>query len=172
METLLKIHLRVALCAGLLLHSGVALAAGTYDARIAAGEILTPKPAPAPRLNGPTIYGARPGKVFLYRIPCQGVRPIRFEVTGLPAGLTVDADTGIITGTVPATKGDYAMTFTARNGHGSATRPFQLVVGDKLALTPPTGWNSWGGYMLFVSDAVMRQAADVLVNRGLADVGF
>ena len=26
------------------------------------------------------------------------------------------------------------------------------------------GWNSWGGHMLFVSDELMRKAADVLVS--------
>ena len=64
------------------------------------------------------------------------------------------------------------MTFTAKNNHGETSRPFKLVVGDKLALTPPTGWNSWGGQMINVSDAVMRKAADLMVERGLADVGF
>ncbi len=152
--------------------SWFAHAAESYDARIADREILTPLPGPAPRLNGPQVYGVRPGKQFLYRIPCQGTRPLRFEVQGLPAGLVLEAETGVITGTAPGKKGDYAMTFSARNGHGADSRAFQLVVGDKLALTPPTGWNSWGGHMLYVSDAMMRRAADVIVNRGLADVGF
>ena len=40
--------------------------------------ILTPKPGPQPRINGPKVYGARPGHPFLYRIPCTGTRPIRF----------------------------------------------------------------------------------------------
>jgi alpha-galactosidase len=34
------------------------------------------------------------------------------------------------------------MTFTAKNNHGETSRPFKIVAGDKLALTPPTGWNS------------------------------
>ncbi|HWH67919.1 MAG TPA: NPCBM/NEW2 domain-containing protein, partial [Candidatus Sulfotelmatobacter sp.] len=34
--------------------------------------ILTPKPGPAPRINGPKVYGCRPGSPFLYRIPAQG----------------------------------------------------------------------------------------------------
>jgi alpha-galactosidase len=146
--------------------------AETYDARTAEKQILTPVPPSAPRINGPVIYGARPGNPFLYRIPTQGERPIRFEVKDLPDGLKLDADTGVITGVTPARRGDHPMTFSAKNKHGETSRPFKIVVGDKLALTPPTGWNSWGGQMINVSDAVMRKAADMMVDRGLADVGF
>ena len=31
----------------------------------------------------------------------------------------------------------------AENAVGAAERPFKIVVGDTLALTPPMGWNSW-----------------------------
>src|ERR1051325_6736964 len=53
--------------------------------------ILTPRPGPAPRINGPKIYGARPGNPFLYRIPVQGERPMRFSASRLPRGLNLDA---------------------------------------------------------------------------------
>src|SRR5512138_3795939 len=59
---------------------------------------LTPKPGPAPRVNGPQVYGCRPGHPFLYRIPAQGERPMVFSAASLPAGLSLDADTGIIAG--------------------------------------------------------------------------
>ena len=49
-----------------------------------ANEILTPAPKPQPRINGPMVYGCRPGHFFLYRIPCQGERPITFSAKGLP----------------------------------------------------------------------------------------
>ncbi len=143
-----------------------------YDARIAEREILTPEPAEAPSINGPKIYGVRPGMKFIYRIPCQGERPIRFKVKRLPSGLKLDAEKGIITGRAPEKKGNYLMTLKAKNTHGKDSRPYKLVVGDKIALTPPVGWNTWGGHMLFVSDELMRKAADIFVERGLADVGF
>ncbi len=143
-----------------------------YDARIGEAEILTPSPVQTPRINGPKVYGARPGKTFVYRIPCQGQRPMMFAVQGLPSGLKLDAEQGILTGTVPQKRGDYPMTFTAMNAQGTVSRDFKLVVGDKLCLTPPMGWNSWGGHMFHISDAVMRLCADIMVERGLADVGF
>ena len=61
-------------------------------------EILTPRPKPQPRINGPLVYGCRPGHPFLYRIPCQGERPIRFTVKGLPKELILDPATGVISG--------------------------------------------------------------------------
>jgi alpha-galactosidase len=143
-----------------------------YDARIGEKEMLTPPPALTPRLNGPKVYGVRPDKFFLYRIPCQGERPIRFRVDGLPKGLYVNSETGIITGRVSTAEGEYPVTVKAENSHGKSERLLKIVVGDAIALTPPTGWNSWGGHMVEVSDRIMRKAADVFVNRGLADVGF
>ena len=165
--------------AGILLFAAVVLIQAqtaprhrVADARTADWEILTPRPAEQPRINGPKIYGARPNKQFLYRIPCQGARPIRFEATGLPGSIKLDTEKGILTGRAPAQTGTFAVKFTARNAAGADTREFKLVGGDRIALTPPMGWNSWGGHMLMVSDEVMRKATDLMVSRGLADVGF
>ena len=134
-------------------------------------EIYTPKPGPKPRINGPLVYGCRPGHPFLYRIPCQGERPIRFSVKGLPDGLQLDPSTGIITGTVPA-KGEYPLLIQAVNSKGKAKRDFKLVSGDKLALTPPMGWNHWYAHYDRITDKMMREAADVMISSGMADVGY
>ncbi|UCC98802.1 MAG: hypothetical protein JSW66_02690, partial [Phycisphaerales bacterium] len=105
--------------------------------------ILTPKPGAKPRINGPKLYGCRPGRPFIYRIPCTGKRPMTFSAQNLPRTLALDAATGIIRGAAPVRRGDYLVTLKAANRHGSAQRPFKIVVGDTLALTPPMGWNSW-----------------------------
>lgn len=151
----------------------IILASGQpYDARTGEKEILTPHPLREPRINGPKIYGARPGKEFIYRIPCQGERPVEFEVKGIPQGINLDPGKGILTGKAPAQKGEYTMTVTARNKFGKTSRLFTLIVGEKIALTPPTGWNSWGGHMIHVTDETIRKAAEVFETRGLADAGF
>jgi len=134
--------------------------------------ILTPAPGPAPRINGPRVIGARPGHPFIYRIPCTGTRPIRFSAPGLPAGLSLDADSGIISGRVPEEPGRYPVTLQAENGRGTSERPFVIVVGSKLALTPPMGWNSWYIHYDRVTGEVMRQAADRMVSSGMADFGY
>lgn len=133
--------------------------------------ILTPKPPREPRINGPKIYGCRPGNPFLYRIPTTGERPLRFTAEGLPGSLRLDADTGIITGAAPE-PGTRTVTLRAKNLHGSAARAFKIVSGDTLALTPPMGWNHWYTHYNRVTDAVMREAADVMVRTGMADVGY
>ena len=130
---------------------------------------------PAPRINGPLVYGCRPEHPFLYRIPCTGERPIKFSAQNLPAGLSLDPNTGIIAGTTPA-KGEYVVTLSAENyasnkenGRRTSERTFKLVVGDTLALTPPMGWNSWYIHYNRVTEATMRAAADQMIASGMAD---
>ena len=57
-------------------------AAGAGEPRI----ILTPKPGPAPRINGARVFGVRPGSPFLFTIPATGERPMTFAVDDLPDG--------------------------------------------------------------------------------------
>ncbi len=133
--------------------------------------LLTPPAPAAPRLNGPTVYGVRPGSPFLYRIPATGERPLAFAARGLPPGLALDAHSGIITGCV-AKAGTYRATLTASNSHGQAKRLFRIVAGDTLALTPPMGWNSWYIHYQVVSEASLREAADQMIHSGMADYGY
>jgi alpha-galactosidase len=134
-------------------------------------EILTPAPKPQPRINGPLVYGCRPGHPFFYRIPCQGEKPISFTVKGLPKGLKLDPVTGIITGTVP-TAGTYTLQIKAKNQKGKDSREFKIIAGEKLALTPPMGWNHWYAHYDRITDKMMREAADVMISSGMADVGY
>jgi len=134
--------------------------------------ILTPRPGPAPRINGPTVYGTRPGRPFIYRIPCTGQRPIEFGAKKLPRDLNLDKATGIITGTTPKKPRPYKVTLTASNARGIAKRSFTIVVGDTLALTPPMGWNHWYTWYNRITDRHLRQAADVMISSGMADYGY
>lgn len=134
--------------------------------------ILTPKSGPAPRINGPAVYGARSGHPFLYRIPCTGRRPVRFSAAGLPDSLHLDEATGIISGRVPDRKGEFAVTLGAVNQEGSASRALRIVVGDTLALTPPMGWNDWYTHYGRITDKLMRQGADAMIASGMADFGY
>lgn len=140
-------------------------------AREAAELTLTPKPPPEPRINGPKIYGARPGNPFLYSIPATGTRPIEFSADGLPSGLFVDRKRGRITGAVRQ-RGEYTVRLRAKNAHGEAERMLKLVIGDTVALTPPLGWNSWNCFASDVDDAKVRAAAEAMVRSGLADHGW
>jgi len=134
-------------------------------------QILTPNPGPAPRINGPSLTGVTPGHDVLYKIPVTGTKPITYSASNLPHGLTLDATTGIVHGTI-ATRGRYSVTFTARNSAGSASKSFTFVAEGQLALTPAMGWNSWNAYGRAVSDSLARAAADAMVSKGLIDHGW
>ncbi len=134
--------------------------------------ILTPQPGPVPRINGPKVYGARPGHPFLYRIPCTGFRPIRFSAEGLPPSLHLDHASGIISGNVPERPGEYPITLRATNKKGNSARPFKIVVGDTLALTPPMGWNDWYSHYDRITEKLIREAADAMIASGMADFGY
>ena len=114
----------------------------------------------------------RPGKPFVYRIPCTGTRPVTFSVDRLPDTLALDPKTGVVTGRAPQEPGDYTLTLRAENAHGTASRPFTLVVGDTLALTPPMGWNSWYLHEAEVTEQDIRRAADAMTASGMADYGY
>ena len=133
--------------------------------------ILTPKAPDTPCINGPKVYGARPMADFLYRIPVSGLRPMRFSAKGLPKGLKLDADKGIISGKARK-KGSYTVQITVSNSLGSDSRELRIEIGEGIALTPPMGWNSWNCWGDRVTAENILQAARALDEKGLADYGW
>ena len=151
-------------------EGGAPAAAGAAPAQAQPG-ILTPASGPAPRINGPRIFGARPGAPFLYTIPATGDRPMKFAADGLPVGLKLDETNGQITGSV-GTAGNYAVTLRASNAAGKNEKTFRIVIGDKIALTPPMGWNSWNCWGDSVSGQKILSSAQALVKTGLNNHGW
>ncbi|HTO93743.1 MAG TPA: putative Ig domain-containing protein [Bacteroidota bacterium] len=146
----------------------------TYiDSRMqdAAAEVLTPPLPPSPRINGARVFGVRPGNPFLFTIAASGRRPMTFAADDLPEGLELDSATGRITGTL-ASPGTFAVTLRARNDAGTAERTLKIVAGERIALTPPLGWNSWNCFASAVDDAKVRAAADAMVRSGLSQHGW
>ena len=141
------------------------------EAEVCAPYILTP-PAPAtPRYNGPLVFGVRPGSPVIFRLPFSGDKPMKYAVEGLPEGVVLDPDKGVLSGSC-AREGDYPLVFTATNDKGSASAQFTLKVGTQIGLTPPMGWNSWNCWGLSVSQEKVMASAAALINRGLADYGY
>ncbi|HAV22896.1 MAG TPA: alpha-galactosidase [Bacteroidetes bacterium] len=146
----------------------LAVAAQAQDV---APSILTPPAKETPKINGPTIFGARPGSPFLYTIPATGNRPMTYSVTDLPKGLACDPTTGHISGTV-GNAGTYTVTLVVTNGLGKDERSLRIVIGDKVALTPPLGWNSWNCWAGSVDADKVRASAGAMVEKGLRDHGW
>ena len=133
--------------------------------------ILTPKPAATPRINGPKIFGVRPGSPFLFTIPATGERPMTFTAKGLPKELKLDAATGRITGVLKKA-GEYKVTLSAKNALGMAQKPFRIIVGEDIALTPPMGWNSWNCWASAVDQEKVLRSARAMAASGLAQHGW
>jgi len=129
--------------------------------------ILTPPVPPEPRLVGPSVFGVRPGRPVVFQVAATGDRPMRFAAEGLPPGVTVDAETGRLGGSAPPEPGDHAVALAAENARGRASRTLTLRVGDRIALTPPMGWNSWNCWGNAVDREKIRDAA-----RGMAEAGL
>jgi hypothetical protein len=133
--------------------------------------VLTPAASAVPHINGPAVVGARPGRDFIFTVPVSGERPLRITAKGLPASLKLDTATGILRGTTPKA-GTYQVTFTAHNAMGSTKRKVDFVIGDRLALTPPMGWNSWNAWGLAVDEEKVVASAKTFVAKGLRDHGW
>lgn len=133
--------------------------------------ILTPKPGDTPKINSAGIYGVRPDSPFLFRIAATGERPMTFSAQNLPEGLKIDAQTGIISGKIAA-KGIYQVVLSAKNAKGSASKKLKIDSGDRIALTPTMGWNSWNCFGHEVSADKVKRAADALVKTGLVNHGW
>jgi alpha-galactosidase len=126
---------------------------------------------PQPRIHGPSVFGVRPGSPLLYTIPATGERPMQFNVDELPPGVAVDARTGQITGEL-SEKGEHAVVLRARNAKGTAEKKFRIVVGDRIAITPPMGWNSWNCWAAAVDQGKVLRSARAMVASGLIEHGW
>lgn len=160
------------LCPGVQAGATAAVRDGANRVALSPVPVLrTPKSPDTPRINGPSVFGVRPGAPCVYRIPASGERPIAFAVDGLPDGLRLDPKTGELSGVVKQA-GRYELTLHARNAKGEARKTFRLVVGETIALTPPLGWNSWNCWGSKVDAEKVLRSARGLVASGLIDHGW
>ena len=141
------------------------------DAVLTNPYILTPAAPATPRYNDPLVFGVRPGSPVIFRLAFSGEKPMKYAVEGLPEGVVLDPDKGVLSGSC-AVEGEYPLTFIATNAKGSAKASFTLKVGPQIALTPPMGWNSWNCWGLSVSQEKVMASASAFINAGLADYGY
>jgi len=132
--------------------------------------ILTPPVSAAPRINGPTVIGVRPGRQVFHRLGVTGEQPLRISVdsSGL---LQYDPKLRLITGRIDR-PGSYDVRITATNAKGTAERQLTVKVGETISLTPAMGWNSWNCFTEHVTQEKVESAAEAMVSTGLADHGW
>jgi hypothetical protein len=88
-------------------------------------------------MEPPTITSARMrtaliGSSFSYQIIASNA-PDHFDATPLPAGLTIDEATGIISGTVPSVIGTHTIALQAANAGGPGLATLTLYVNEAKA---------------------------------------
>lgn len=115
--------------------------------------------------------GNYPATPFLFYIPTSGERPIKWHAENLPKGLKLDKETGIIKGKV-VEKGTYKVMLKAENALGTDTQELLINIGDELLLTPPMGWNSWNTFGRHLTEELLLQTADAMVENGMRDLGY
>ena len=84
--------------------------------------------AAKPKITSATTASGTVGVAFSYQITAdQAIPPGGWGATGLPAGLTVNTNTGLISGT-PTAAGTYSVTISATNANGTGTATLTLTI--------------------------------------------
>jgi alpha-galactosidase len=143
----------------------------TYSLVATEPYILTPAPKAEPKITGAKVFGVRPGSPFQFLVTATGDKPMTFSATGLPKELNINTQTGLITGKL-SKAGTYVVKLEAKNAKGKFQRKLRVECGDRIALTPPMGWNSWNCFAQEVSAEKVKRAADAMVKSGLINHGW
>lgn len=110
----------------------IAIRATNADGAFTQVFTLTINPAPsAPAIKSPTSAIGTVGTPFTFNITTDPAAT-SFSSNSLPDGLSLNADTGVITG-VPTTPGITAVTLTATNGSGSGSGPLQITINSSAS---------------------------------------
>jgi hypothetical protein len=95
---------------------------GSYGSVLTLTVTAPPLPNIAPTLTASAVSGS----TFSYQIPVTGM-VTSYLVTGLPAGLSFDSSTGIISGTA-STTGSYPVSILVANDVGTVSSTLTLTV--------------------------------------------
>lgn len=125
--------------------SGTPTTAGTYSVTVSATNaggtgtkvVTFTISNPAPVISSAATASGTVGAAFTYSIAASNA-PTSYSATGLPAGLTVNTSTGVISGT-PTAAGTYTTTVSATNTTGTGTKQVVITIAN------PTGSTPYGG---------------------------
>ncbi len=98
---------------------------------------VTTTPVITSPVSGSTLPAATVGVNYNTTITAAGVPAPTFTATGLPDGLSIDTNTGVISGT-PTTADSYSISVTATNTAGDDTATYTLPVDTAATTTSVT----------------------------------
>ena len=99
-------------------------------------QLTNPSPEGSPVISSATAATAVAGTSFQYQITASD-SPVSFAASGLPDGLTIDANTGMISG-VAVSPGSSQVMISATNASGTGTAVVILQVTSNVAPDAPT----------------------------------
>jgi hypothetical protein len=107
---------------------------GDIRARVLGGQVIIPAPGITSSLTASGTYGT----LFAdYTITASNT-PTGFSATGLPAGLTVNTESGVISGT-PTETGMFNALITATNAGGNGSATLVITIAKALATVTLNG---------------------------------
>lgn len=122
-------------------------------------------------LNCATVVYSQPGVRFMHKLRSNNP-DILITVEDLPAGLTFNEDRCLIEGIIDI-EGEYNYTAVATVGEEVTKTPIKLTVSSNLQQpVPHMGWLSWNVVQGEISEEVVKQATDNMIESGLLAAGY
>lgn len=101
----------------------------------------------APTITTAALAGGTTGIAYSQTLAKTGAAPITWAISAgaLPAGLTLNASTGLISGTITATLGMYSFTVRASNVYGTSSRALSISVASPAVAEKQ--WSPWARWL-------------------------
>ncbi len=135
--------------------AGTPTTAGTYTFTVKAANAqgndtrsltikITGSSGTKPAITTSSLPDGKLDEAYSQTLSATGTTPITWSAANLPAGLSINASTGEISGT-PTSAGTFTFTVTAQNDYGTASRSYTLniianITGDSVNISGYVGY--------------------------------